>query len=128
MSTIKIRARENKGSVTVKALIKHPMETGQRKNKKTGDLIPSHYIQEVKANANGKDVITVYWGPAVSKNPYITFDFNLPLQGSPFRKNCDSLDNYNDISFKTMMEDIVHYRTPAKLRDKLILGIKTEDD
>ena len=62
------------------------------------------------------------------KNPFTTFDFNLPLQGSPFRKNCDSLDNYNDISFKTMMEDIVHYRTPAKLRDKLILGIKTKDD
>ena len=62
------------------------------------------------------------------KNPLTTFVFNLPLQGSPFRKNCDSLDNYNDISFKAMMEDIVHYRTPAKLRDKLILGIKTEDD
>ncbi|MAQ73406.1 MAG: thiosulfate oxidation carrier complex protein SoxZ, partial [Gammaproteobacteria bacterium] len=45
MSTIKIRARENNGSVTVKALIKHPMETGQRKNRKTGDLIPSQYIQ-----------------------------------------------------------------------------------
>jgi len=27
-----------------------------------------------------------------------------------------------------MIEDIVHYRTPAKLRDKLILGIKTKDD
>ena len=75
MSTIKIRAKENNGSVTVKALIKHPMETGQRKNRKTGDLIPSQYIQEVKATANDKDVITVYWGPAVSKNPYLTFSY-----------------------------------------------------
>ena len=53
---------------------------------------------------------------------------DLPLQGSPFRKNCDSLDHYNDISFETMIDDIVHYRTPAKLRDQLILGIKTKDD
>lgn len=75
MSTIKIRAKENSGSVTVKSLIKHPMETGQRKDKKTGELIPSHYIQEVLAKANGEKIITVYWGPAVSKNPYLTFNY-----------------------------------------------------
>ena len=33
MSTIKMRSKESNGVVTVKALIKHPMETGQRKNK-----------------------------------------------------------------------------------------------
>ena len=37
MSTIKIRAKESNGSVTVKALVKHPMETGQRKDNKTGE-------------------------------------------------------------------------------------------
>ena len=36
MSTIKMRPKESNGVVTVKALIKHPMETGQRKDKKTG--------------------------------------------------------------------------------------------
>ena len=35
MSTIKMRPKESNGVVTVKALIKHPMETGQRKDKKT---------------------------------------------------------------------------------------------
>ena len=40
MSTIKIRAKESNGVVTVKALMKHPMETGKRKDKKTGDNIP----------------------------------------------------------------------------------------
>ena len=76
MSTIKIRAKESKGAVTVKALMKHPMETGQRKDKKTGDKIPAHFIQEVVAKANGEQVITVHWGPAVSKNPYLTFVYN----------------------------------------------------
>ena len=65
MSTIKMRSKESNGLVTVKALIKHPMETGARKNKKTGELIPAHFIQEVTSKANGKDVITIYWGPAV---------------------------------------------------------------
>ena len=52
MSTIKIRAKESKGAVTVKALMKHPMETGQRKDKKTGGKIPAHFIQEVVGKAN----------------------------------------------------------------------------
>ena len=76
MSTIKIRAKESKGAVTVKALMKHPMETGQRKDKKTGGKIPAHFIQEVIGKANGDEVITVHWGPAVSKNPYLTFVYS----------------------------------------------------
>jgi sulfur-oxidizing protein SoxZ len=75
MSTIKLRAKESKGIVTVKALIKHPMETGQRKNKKTGEKIPAHFIQQVICKANNDEVITINWGPAVSKNPYLTFAY-----------------------------------------------------
>ena len=76
MSTIKIRAKESNGVVTVKALMKHPMETGKRKDKKTGDNIPAHFIQEISGKANGSEVIVVHWGPAVSKNPYLTFAYN----------------------------------------------------
>jgi sulfur-oxidizing protein SoxZ len=75
MSTIKLRAKESKGVVTVKAIIKHPMETGQRKNKKTGEKIPAHFIQQVICKANDDEVITINWGPAVSKNPYLTFAY-----------------------------------------------------
>ena len=75
MRTIKLRAKESKGVVTVKAIIKHPMETGQRKNKKTGEKIPAHFIQQVVCKANNDEVITINWGPAVSKNPYLTFAY-----------------------------------------------------
>ena len=75
MSTIKLRAKESKGVVTVKAIIKHPIETGQRKNKKTGEKIPAHFIQQVICKANNDEVITINWGPAVSKNPYLTFAY-----------------------------------------------------
>ena len=73
---IKIRATAKSSGTTVKALMSHPMETGLRKDKKTGNAIPAHFIQEVKAEHNGAVVLTALWGPAVSKNPYLSFKFN----------------------------------------------------
>jgi len=77
MATSSIRARAHiKGDeVTVKALITHEMETGQRKDKKTGALIPAHFIQEVTCQHNGKTVVLAQWGPAISKNPYLSYVF-----------------------------------------------------
>lgn len=73
MSSIKIRAKDQNGVTTVKALINHPMETGLRKNKKTGKLIPAHFIQNVVCEHKGKSVLNAHWGTAVSKNPYLSF-------------------------------------------------------
>ena len=75
-NSIKARAKEKGGEVTVKALISHPMETGLRKDKKTGQNIPAHFIQEVVATANGKEVMVAEWGGAVSKNPYLSFKYS----------------------------------------------------
>lgn len=74
-NSIKVRAKAKGDIVTVKALIKHPMETGLRKDKKTGKVIPAHFIQEVSCKHNGKDVLVAEWGPAVSTNPYLAFSF-----------------------------------------------------
>jgi sulfur-oxidizing protein SoxZ len=75
-SSIKIRAKLSKGACEVKALMKHPMETGQRKDKKTGKKIPAHFIQEVSCTHNGKAVLDAEWGGAVSTNPYLSFIFD----------------------------------------------------
>ncbi len=69
---IKIRAKTKEGVTTVKALISHPMETGGRKDKKTGKTIPAHFIQEVKVSVNGNDALTGHWSGGVSKNPYLS--------------------------------------------------------
>ena len=74
-NSIKVRAKAKGDTVTVKALIKHPMETGLRKDKKTGKVIPAHFIQEVSCKHNGAEVLLAEWGPAVSKNPYLSFSF-----------------------------------------------------
>jgi len=74
-SSIKIRAKVKKGEATVKCLISHPMETGLRKNKKSGKLIPAHFIQEVNCESGGKTVMNAQWSGAISKNPFLSFAF-----------------------------------------------------
>jgi sulfur-oxidizing protein SoxZ len=82
---IKIRATAKGDSTTVKALMSHPMETGLRKDKKTGKKIPAHFIQEVTCEHNGKSVLTALWGPAVSKNPYLSFKFSGGAKGDTIK-------------------------------------------
>jgi sulfur-oxidizing protein SoxZ len=79
--SIKIRAKLKGGVTTVKALMNHPMETGLRKDKKTGKPIPAHFIQEVIAKSGDKTVMTAHWSGAVSKNPYISFKFSGGAKG-----------------------------------------------
>lgn len=79
--SIKIRAKLKNDKVTVKALMTHPMETGSRKDKKTGNLIPAHFIQEVTCESSGKKVMTAIWSGGVSKNPYISFRFKNGSKG-----------------------------------------------
>ena len=71
--TIKVRATAKGGLTDVKSIMTHEMESGLRKDKKTGELIPAHFIQEVVAELNGQVVMTAYWGGAVSKNPFLRF-------------------------------------------------------
>lgn len=72
---MRIRANMVDGKVEVKVLMAHEMETGQRKDAK-GATIPAWYIQNVTATHNGKTVLDAQWGPAVSKNPFLSFRFS----------------------------------------------------
>lgn len=69
---MRIRAQAAGDKTTVRVLMAHEMETGQRKDS-SGKIVPAWYIQEVGAQLNGKPVMTAQWGPAVSKNPYLQF-------------------------------------------------------
>ena len=82
-SSIKIRAKVKDGITTVKCLINHPMETGLRKNKKTGKLIPAHFITDVVAKHKDAEVLTANWSGGVSKNPYLAFKFSGGEKGDP---------------------------------------------
>ncbi|MEM7422965.1 MAG: thiosulfate oxidation carrier complex protein SoxZ [Pseudomonadota bacterium] len=67
--------------VTIKTLISHPMESGQRKDRKTGELIPRKIINRFVASFEGEEVISVDIEPAVSANPYIEFEMKVPGAG-----------------------------------------------
>ena len=61
----------------------HPMETGLRKDKATGEAIPAHFIQEVVCKAKDAVVMTAAWSGGISKNPYISFKFEGAAAGDP---------------------------------------------
>ena len=79
--SIKIRAKIKGDTTTVKCLMTHSMETGLRKDKKTGKPIPAHFINEVVAESGGKTVMTSNWSAGVSKNPYMAFAFTGGAKG-----------------------------------------------
>jgi sulfur-oxidizing protein SoxZ len=90
MAGIKAKAKLKGDAVKVKALMKHPMESGQRKDK-SGNKIPAHHITEVTIQAAGKTLMTANYGPAVSKNPYISMVVSGPNKGD--KLNITWIDN-----------------------------------
>ena len=70
---MRIRAQLAGDKATVRVLMSHEMETGQRKDS-AGKVIPAWFIQEVTASLNGKEVLSAQWGPSVSKNPFMQFN------------------------------------------------------
>ena len=69
---MRIRAQVQGSNAVVRVLMAHEMETGQRKDS-AGKTIPAWFISDVSAQHNGKPVLSAYWGPAVSKNPFLQF-------------------------------------------------------
>lgn len=67
--------------VTIKSLINHAMESGQRKDKKTGEKIPQMIIDSFVVTYNGKTVVDFEIGGAVSTNPFFEFTMKVPEAG-----------------------------------------------
>lgn len=85
MSSIKLRAKSQDGFTTVRALIRHPMETGLRLSRKTGEPIPAHHIVEVRVHHEDRQVLATDWGPGVSANPWLSFRFRGGQPGERIR-------------------------------------------
>lgn len=68
-------------AVTIKTLISHPMESGQRKDS-DGNRIPRQIIHTFRASFNGQEILTATFEPAVSSNPYVEFEAIVPEAGT----------------------------------------------
>ncbi|WP_306751735.1 thiosulfate oxidation carrier complex protein SoxZ [Paracoccus actinidiae] len=66
--------------ITIKTLISHPMESGQRKDK-DGNTVPRSIINRFTAEFNGQLVLDTTLEPAISTNPYLEFDAKVPETG-----------------------------------------------
>jgi len=69
----RIRAQMAGDKATVRVLMAHEMESGQRKDS-AGKAIPAWHIQQVSIQLNGRPVLAAQFGTAVSKNPFLQFN------------------------------------------------------
>ena len=67
-------------TVTIKTLINHTMESGQRKDD-DGNVIPRSIINRFTTEFNGQLVLDVKMEPAISTNPYFEFEATVPEAG-----------------------------------------------
>jgi sulfur-oxidizing protein SoxZ len=83
-SLIKFKPKKFKTGEIVKVsfMVMHPMETGMRKDKKTGKIVPANYISEVKFFFNDTPFTTMTVWESVSTNPVFTVNFKVPGKGT----------------------------------------------
>jgi len=67
--------------ITIKTLISHKMESGQRKDD-DGNVIPRSIINRFTCEFNGESVLDVTLEPAISTNPFFEFDAVVPETGT----------------------------------------------
>ena len=72
---MRIKTSIRDGLTTVRAIIIHPMDTGNSRDLATGDIIPAYFIETVTIEHIDKVIMTCDWSRAVSKNPYLAFSF-----------------------------------------------------
>ena len=94
---VKVPSSASAGEViTIKTLISHKMESGQRKDS-DGNKIPRSIINQFTCTFNGETVIDVKMEPAISTNPYFEFDAKVPEAGEfKFVWNDDDGSGYEE--------------------------------
>ena len=90
---MRIRAQMAGDKATVRVLMSHEMETGQRRDA-AGKVVPAWFIQEVSASHNGRAVLSAQWGPSIAKNPFLQFSVKGAKAGDKITVNW--LDNKGD--------------------------------
>ncbi|ATI03003.1 MAG: sulfur-oxidizing protein SoxZ [Cycloclasticus pugetii] len=78
---MKVRAKIINNITHVRVLAIHPMETGERIDKDSGERISAKYIQKLSCEHNGKEVFLAQFGTSISQNPYLAFSFKEGKKG-----------------------------------------------
>lgn len=79
---VKVPKTASKGEIiTIKTLISHKMESGQRKDG-DGNIIPRSIINRFTCDFNGQTVFACDIEPAISANPFFEFDVKVEEAGT----------------------------------------------
>ncbi len=96
---MKMRVRDlGNGTAELMVLIKHPMETGLRKDKVTLQVIPAHFIQKMNVDLNGKSAAEADLSVAISKNPIMGFGLKNAKNGDKVKVSWS--DNKGESGFE----------------------------
>ncbi len=81
---IKIKPKDYKAGDVVKIdfMAIHPMESGMRKDKDSGALIPAHYINEVNFFFNDKLLTKMITWESLSVNPVLSISYKVTGAGT----------------------------------------------
>lgn len=94
----KLRVKLDGDGALVRMLLRHPMETGARKDPGTGEPVPRNYIQELRCERNDEAILNANWGWGVSKNPYLSFRLRRARAGDVVRVSWkDNLGNAGSV-------------------------------
>ena len=101
-SLIKIKPKKFKDGEVVKVsfMVMHPMETGMRKDKKTKQIIPAKYINNVKFSYNGNVITTMNVWESLSTNPVFTTYMRINGKGNLTVTYTDNTGEVNEKSKK----------------------------
>lgn len=79
---VKVPKKASAGDIiTIKTLVTHKMESGQRKDKE-GNVIPRKIINKFTCEFNGNVIFSCDIDPAVSANPYLEFSAKVMESGT----------------------------------------------
>lgn len=101
-NSIRVRATADaEGVTTLQLLMSHEMETGRRRDPE-GELIPAHFIQEVKCEHDDQVVATAFFSGGVSKNPYLSVKFKGASKGDSIKVSWTDNQGYDDTAEATV--------------------------
>jgi len=80
---IKIKPKKYKVGDTVKVdfIAIHPMETGMAKDKKSGEIKPAHYIEDITFAFDGEAFTKMKVWESISTNPYFSVNYKVTKKG-----------------------------------------------
>ena len=99
-SMIKIKPKKYKVGDIVKVdfIVIHPMDTGMQKDKKTGEIKPAHYIEDITFSFNDKPFTTMKVWESISTNPYFSVQYKITEKG---KITVDYSDNQGEKNSKS---------------------------